>query len=73
MLALGIALNAKLMKMLNGQHSIAAIFVMIVTVMVFIGLRSNPMSDYSHHVFCWLIWKCLHDKHVTAIKLEEAA
>lgn len=71
MLALGIALNAKLMKTQRGQSMISAIFVMI-------ALQNcmnwnGPMSDYSHHVFCWLIWKCLHDKHVPAIKLEEAA
>jgi len=29
--------------------------------------------DYSHHIFQYLIWKCIHGGDKPAIKLEEAA
>lgn len=27
--------------------------------------------DYSHHIFAYLIWRCLQSGHVPALRIEE--
>jgi hypothetical protein len=47
-----------------------AAFMVCATVLLERSMKSE-MSDYSHHIFQYLIWKCLRGNVVPAIRLEK--